>query len=792
MNFVDFIFLHLEYPFMALFLLLIPLLAYFILKDFISFKDESLEEKNKRKKLKLFLLFSRILIFILLILALASPFKEVTKDVQGTPKVKLLIDNSSSMQVFPHAAVEQLQKNLEAQIPVETVFIGKKESSRLGDDLLANIRRDDNILLISDGRVSEGTTLGDATLYASTLNATINGLTLEADKHDAAVEIFGPEKVIAYSENTFIVHISKTLKKPSTLIITVDGKEVYHELTDKEEISFKQQFLEGYHKITATLGEKDYFSYNNIYYKTVKVVPKPKVLFISQKESPLQTLYSPVYELTSMNTFPKDLTPYSAIILNDLPGSFLNPITEQLTTFALEGNGLFFVGGENSYDLGNYKGSRIEQILPVSIAQAGKKKGDISVVLLIDISGSTGSSFGEDKAVDVEKALAIGVLKDLSLIHKVGTVAFNTQAYSVGEIKPLLEQPDLEESIARLQDNGGTYIGVGILKAVEMLQNQKGSKNIILISDGKTQNLEEAEDAASFASSQGIRIYTVGVGGDTNEYLLEHYADLTGGAYYKPEIKDRLKILFGDSETSGSRRVYPYVFVDPQHFISQGLEPKGTIYGFNTVVPKNSAKLIATTDVGDPLLTVSRFGLGRIAALTTDDGSLYAPELLNKDNSRIYTRSANWAIGDPERKNEKYIQISDSIVGTDIDVLVKDTQEPTLDSLTFVKTDEKLWLAKTIQNQTGFFSLGNALYAVNSLTEYKEIGQDQTLEKTLSRSGGKMFTKDQTNEIIEYVRARSHRFVLVKQSYSWILALLALLLFLIEICTRRIIRNFYK
>lgn len=787
---INFIFNHFDYPWILLLIpFIISLLVYFTFKDFTSFKDQ---DPTKRKKLRIFVLVTRIFIFILLLTALAYPFKEITKTVEGSPRVKILVDNSSSMQLFPYGLSEELKTQLEEQIPVEIFEIGNKDHSALGDEILSHIKQDDNLLLITDGHAHEGTNFGDAALYAAGINVTINAIKLQADKHDTAVRIIGPDKVTAHSENTYTVKISKTQQVPVTLTVTLDGTILYQERTNAEELQFKQTFSDGYHELRASITEQDYFRQNNEFFKMVKVVPKPKVLLITQQDTPLEILFNPVYDLTISSTILENLDPYTALILNDLPASILDQHIDALIDYTIEGNGLFVIGGENSYDLGGYKGSRIEQILPVHVAQAGKKKGDISLVVVIDISGSTGSNFGSDKAVDVEKSLALGVLQDLSLIHRVGVVAFNTKAYIIGEMKPLLEHAELEDNIARLQDGGGTHMHVGILKALELLQNQRGSKNIIFITDGKTQSADEAEDAVKLASSQGVRIYFIGVGQGTNEGLLKHYADISNGAYYEPEARETIKILFGDAETSGDRRIMPYVFVDENHFIGQGLEPKGNIYGFNVVAPKNSAKLIATTDTGDTLLAVNRFGLGRIASLATDDGDLYAPELLNQDNSRIFTRTANWVIGDPERNNQKFIQIEDGRVNEPLEVLIKDAQEPTLAGLDFIKIDENLWTSTLAQEEPGSYRFGEATYAINYPAEYQEVGQSTELEKIVTNTQGKMFNPDEILPIIEHVRARSKRYMLQKAPYAWILGLIALIIFLGEICLRRVIRNFYK
>ncbi|MFA4886809.1 MAG: VWA domain-containing protein [Candidatus Nanoarchaeia archaeon] len=793
MNIALFLLTYFERP---LFILLIPLLAlipFFIYKDFVHFKDETPEQKEKRNRIKLIISLTRTLALIFIFIAFANPFQEEVTTIQGSPRIKLLIDNSTSMSLFSKTAAGTLQAQLEEQIPVETRIIAEGENSPLGSNVLNSIRKDDNALLITDGYATEGTDLGDAALYASTINATLNALILEPERSDSAVTIIGPEKVTSNAENTFYVQLSQTTKRPVNIIVTLDGSIIAQEQTDSSKnIKITKTFSDGYHKLHAAIQGRDSFSQNNNYYKTIKVVPQPNVLLISQTETPLKTLFDPAYKLTASPTIPSDLTPYTTLIFNDLPASFVQPSLDNIIDYTLDGNGLFVIGGENAYDTGGYKASQFEQLLPVFVAQPGKKKGDISIVLVIDISGSTGSTFGDNKAVDVEKALAVGILKDLALINKVGAVAFNTEAFVLGDVKPLLEHTELEDNIARLQDGGGTHIGVGLLKAIELLQNQKGSKNIILITDGKTQNVDQAEDAVRLASSQGIRLYVVGVGEGTNERLMEDFADLGNGAFYEPESKDKLKILFGDSETSGQRRIMPYVYVDEKHFISKGLTPKGNIYGFNVVAPKNTAKLIATTDTGDPLLVVSRFGLGRVAALATDDGDLYAPELLNKNNSQIYTRTLNWLIGDPERKNANFIQISDGIINHEMDVLVKSKQQPLVQGATFIKTDEDLWTTSILPKDTGYFTFETATYAVNDAEEYRNVGQNPELANIISSTSGKMFTKNQINDIIEYVRARSRRDVLQKKSYAWIFALLGLGLFLGEVITRRMLRNFNK
>ena len=174
---LDFLFTYFDYPLVLLAPPLIIILLFFTtFKDFVQIKKETPEEHAKRRHLKLFVLVTRILIFTLLLIALAAPFKEVTKEIQGTPRIKLLIDNSTSMTLFSQTLPEKLKTQLEDQIPVEVAYLGKEESSPLGDGILSAVRKDDNILLLTDGHANEGTILGDAALYAASINVTLNAI----------------------------------------------------------------------------------------------------------------------------------------------------------------------------------------------------------------------------------------------------------------------------------------------------------------------------------------------------------------------------------------------------------------------------------------------------------------------------------------------------------------------------------------------------------------------------------------------------------------------------------------
>lgn len=778
-----------EQPFAILLIIPIIIVLYFVLKKrFVKVKEDPDVIKQK-KFLQKIMFIIRILIFTLLLIAIASPYYQTSKVIHGDAYVKILVDNSTSMELFEDVSNE-LAKNLEKKLTVEVKSICQGEKSAIGDSILNNLEPQDSIVLISDGNSNSGADLGDVALFASKLNSSINVIDLNPINDDAGIIILGPSKSQEGIENKFTAIINRVGKVTETPVkISYDGEVVYDQTTKESIIQFTKMMTPGYHKITAQVQSNDYFPQNNVYHKTVKVVQKPKIFYYTESASPMKTLLDQIYVVESGNSLPP-LNDYYAVAINNINADTLKTTTDVLNDFVADGNGMVVIGGENSYDRGDYKNSLFETLLPVYVSAPGKKEGETSIVIVVDISGSTSAKFGDDTTVDVEKALALGAYHDLSMNTRLAVVAFNTKAYLVSEPSYVYEKQNLEDKISRLSHGGGTLVSAGMLKAISILEEMAGGKNIILISDGKTQAEAAATEAAKLATNLGIKIYTVGVGPTTNEPLMQQIAQLAHGIYFKATESSRLKILFGDlDEEEQKANKMNLQILDSNHFITAGIEPKAAIYGFNNGMPKTTARLLATTSTGDPLLTIWRLGLGRIAALTTDDGSEWAGELLSKQNSNLITRTFNWAIGDPDRKSAEFIDIQDTRVNEPTEVLVKSQTVPKSEQNVFYKVDENLYASTLTPTQTGFQQILSATFAVNYPAEYEMMGFNRELKNIAESTGGRVFDKNDIDGIIEFTKTKAKRSVVTKQTIRQPLIIAAIILLLIEIFIRRITRK---
>ncbi|MBN1644434.1 VWA domain-containing protein [Candidatus Woesearchaeota archaeon] len=775
---------YLENPYILLLVIPIVVILYFVLRrDFVKMKQDA-DVVKKKKKLQWIMWITRSIMALLILIAIASPFYDAQKTIEGDPYIKILIDNSSSMQLYESIGYELAQK-LEKKLPVEVYSFGSAEHSDVGDAILANLKPRDSVILISDGNANVGSSLGDVGLFAAQLNSTVNSVRLNTIHDDAGVIVLGPAKTQEGVPNTFTVFVSEVGNPGYELEVTLDGQKISLD----ENKQFVDTLNYGYHKIVARLLTNDYFEQNNVFSKTVKVVPKPKIFYWTENPSPMQTLLGQMYVVQSGSTLPSSLSDYYALAVNNIPAEKTGPASDVITDFIAEGNGMVVIGGEASFDKGDYRNSVFESILPVFVGAPGKKEGEINIILVIDISGSTSAAFGDDKTVDVEKALALGVLNDLSLHDRLGFVAFNTEAYLVSEPSYVYEKQGLEDRVARLADGGGTFITAGLMKAIALLERLQGSKNIILISDGKTQGEGASRDAARLAHNQGIKIYTVGVGPTTNELVMQDIAAISNGIYFRATDSSRLKLLFGDVEEQEIGDTMALIVLNPNHFITADYYPEAAIHGFNNVVPKTSARLLLTTTTGEPVLTVWRLGLGRIAALSTDDGRNWNGDMLGSANSKVVSRMFNWVIGDPDRKSKEFVDVRDTRVFETTELIVRSASPPKAEGYSFYKIDDNMYSSSITPTEVGFHEVLGATFAVNNPSEYETLGFSDELEGVVFNTGGKVFDRNDIDGMVDHTITRSRREIITKENFRWPFVMAVVVLFLIEIFIRRIVKQ---
>jgi hypothetical protein len=189
---------------------------------------------------------------------------------------------------------------------------------------------------------------------------------------------------------------------------------------------------------------------------------------------------------------------------------------------------------------------------------------------------------------------------------------------------------------------------------------------------------------------------------------------------------------------------------------------------------------------GKPVLTVWRYGLGRVAALTTDDGLAWAGSLYTPPSSQLISAMVNWAVGDP-RPEEARVEAEDGWLGTPLQVTITGHDRPSIPGASIEKVGDERYLTTLTPNSSGIYYIGGYGVAVNYPLEYRDVGYSPELQRQIMVGGGKVFTEEEARQsLTAEASRRSQRTMQDRTSRRDLLLLLALVIFLLEVVYRKV------
>ena len=148
----------------------------------------------------------------------------------------------------------------------------------------------------------------------------------------------------------------------------------------------------------------------------------------------------------------------------------------------------------------------------------GEKEG-VNVVLVIDSSGSMQAQDFKPNRMESAKKSAIDFIKQLGTKDNVGVVSFSDSTRIVSFLTN-----DKDRAIEKTQSikaGGGTAIGDGLAMGVDMVTSIPNKKKLVIfLSDGEqTAGQISIDDAILYAKSEGVVVYSIGVGSNKNVVL---------------------------------------------------------------------------------------------------------------------------------------------------------------------------------------------------------------------------------------------------------------------------------
>lgn len=776
-----------------------------------------------RKGISRPLMISRVIILSLLIIALASPFTLGTSTIKDeAPRVTVISDQTMSMDLFNKDTGQKIFDSLKSKTPTTyRQFAGI--TSPIGDEVIS-AAENNNLVLVSDGNNNYGKDLSEAISFVTRTGTRVYAVRQEPIHNDASVEIVSPKNLIVGNENVFNIVVRQAGNTTSyRLDVQIDGASADSETITQTErmkiipVSYTFNSL-GNHQITATItpSGEDWFKINNVFYRSVYVVPKPKVLAVTDdKTSPLYTVVSSLYDVTTTDTLPDDLSPYKAVVIDNKGAAQLSADT--LNPYVSGGGGLVVVGGDASYDKGLYNNSPVEGILPV-ISRAAEYQGGRNLIVLIDTSGSTalGDATTGLTFIGLIDANAINIIQNVASDTRVGVVAFSGVTAQT-DILPMGSEANRQKLISFVKEigpKGGenpTDLDKGLRAAEKLLDSVSGSKEIIVISDGQIHpdGFNQEKNTAIDLKNKGIKMQFVQVltSPETLKEPYKLYNDLAQAAdgqaiVLNPDERATTLIEQGPSGTPAPTLTatpevsyeYPLSTVDSEHFITKYINLSASVTGYNDVTPKLGSDLLVATTRGKPVLTTWNLGLGRVASFTTDNGggnTLWASAVYSGENSRLIAAMINWAIGDPRPKGDVVIQAEDIWGGTPGKAIITASTLPQvmLDGkpLDLTRTGQNTYEAQINLEKDGFHDLSGYGIAVNYPLEYREIGFNEDLKSAIDSNGGRVYNENEVEGLLLLdIKNNAIRTVEEPQSEKEPFLLAALGLFLAEVVVRRL------
>lgn len=691
-------------------LLLIPIIPYLLLVHRKTVTDMS--PVRKRAALGI-----RILLVTLLICCLAG-MKFVRKG--ESLAVVFLVDGSRSVREDQRPTIEKYIQNASkgmrtvdkigvitfAQDPHTLSPLGQpltsvslnEQGTTTSTDIAQALRQAKNeldtaardsgkrIVLISDGNENVGRALAEMPeLAAGHIVLDTVALPVTLQKEALIDKMVMPPRVKIGEPFPVKVVVTSMTSQTATVNLTRDGKPIgaskQVELhRGKNVVVFDQNIDKvGFFRYGSSLdAPEDTISENNKGEGFVAVVGKPTILYVA--DSPALTSFLRK-SLLSQNILVDYTTPegmptttaalqrYDSVFMSNVPASSLS--IAQMTAVQIAcrdfGVGFGMVGGDSSFGAGGYRGTPIEDALPVSMdVKTQKRLPSVAVALVIeDLEIPT--------TINMSIEAAKATMDLLEPIDQVGVVDCNggggfgndmSSAAPGGTWRiPMQHVTDREAIKAAMQNLQGMgdppNYDPYLMEAARVLNNTDAKiKHIIFLGDGDA--VYEANQSAISANIQkihdmGITVSTISTGADKSgiNFMAAIAKTGNGQAYVAEKPQDLPRLLLKDQQTISQ----PPIIEEPFRAVPiegdeilKGIDfasaPPLLGYNVSNLKPTASLALLnANANRNDPIFAGWRYGLGRSVAFMSDDRAHWAAPWFNWEGySQFWAQAVRWTL----------------------------------------------------------------------------------------------------------------------------------------------------
>ena len=586
---------------------------------------------------------------------------------------------------------------------------------RLGQGVLGSTHRRRAILL-TDGKETDGDVLAGAQELADAGVAVDVVLVEDAGRSDVLVDaVDAPARVREGEAYDVVVSVRNTGSEDADGFLTLlaDGRQV-----DRRRVTLPPGVTDVTFRQTAEATGTVRFeaiiesggsnvAANDRGRTAVQVAGPPKVLIYERTAGladdlaeALRSAGLPVdLQNAATATLPgfDELLDYDGVVLVDVPASVLGDDGMiALDTYVREaGRGLIAIGGEQSFGMGGYDGTTIEELLPVFARVTDpKKRQSVAEALVVDTSGSMAACHCADDSLgprppqqegvrktDIAKEAIAKAVEQLEDQDQLGVLAFNTSSNWVIPLQNLPPEAVVDEGLAKLNPNGNTDITQGVREAIAGLRDAEARlRHIVLFSDGFMDDTSELIDVAREAADAGITLSVVGTGEGSAD-VLRRMAAVGGGRYYPGRDLSSIPTIIALELRMAARpivnegRFFPTITA--QAPVTEQLDASPPLTGYLATTAKPTAQtLLAIGEERDPLLATWRAGLGTAVAWTSDVAPKWSAQWVTWERFSGFWADVVKSAFPDRRETTMSLEAAAGADGTEVTITVADEVPP--------------------------------------------------------------------------------------------------------------------
>src|SRR6266446_6018083 len=429
------------------------------------------------------------------------------------------------------------------------------------------------IVLLTDGQQNIGDVLQEAQLLQQqgirldiVPLPTFSGPEARIDSLDAPSALRTNERFLLHTK------IYSTVSQQVILRLYLDQKlllqQSLHLNIGEQEVTFSLLAPPaGFHTFRITLeAPLDTIAQNNEAAAFINVQGPPNVLVVEGQPGAGQNIIAAL-RATKINVAVdtpsevpislQDLAGYTTVVLADVPALDLGPTRMQvLQSFVRDlGRGLVVSGGENSYSIGGYANTPLEETLPVSMEiPQHKDKPSIAVVLIIE-------SLENASGVNISKEAAKGVVGLLTPRDYIGV-----SAASGGLVIPMqhvTSKTAIDQAIDALTPTDPQTYTVDLVAAEQALMHTNAQiKHVILLGDGDATDNYATQVLKMVSEHISVSVVGTNIGSFQDLTMMEQIAVWGKGRFYRADDPNAIpKILLDETHQAARQATINESFV---------------------------------------------------------------------------------------------------------------------------------------------------------------------------------------------------------------------------------------